>query len=71
MSDWIVIQQFVESTYDWRVGILGGKLLYACKYTIPSVTFKIQASVNGHVVYLRRGKHARGSRPTIGHPAGY
>ena len=51
MSDRIVVQQFVESKYDWRVGVLDGKLLYACKYTIPSVTFKIQASVNGHIVY--------------------
>ena len=51
LSDWIVVQQFVESKYDWRVGVLDGKLLYACKYTIPSVTFKIQASVNGHIVY--------------------
>lgn len=51
MSDRIVVQQFVESRYDWRVGVLNGKLLYACKYTIPSVTFKIQASVNGHIVY--------------------
>jgi glutathione synthase/RimK-type ligase-like ATP-grasp enzyme len=51
MSDWIVVQQFIESRYDWRVGVLDGKLLYACKYTIPSVTFKIQASVNGHLVY--------------------
>jgi len=51
MSDWIVVQQFIESKYDWRVGVLDGKLLYACKYTIPSVTFKIQASVNGHIVY--------------------
>ncbi|MDD1719435.1 MAG: ATP-grasp domain-containing protein [Methanoregulaceae archaeon] len=51
MSDWIVVQQFVESMYDWRIGVLDGSLLYACKYTIPSVTFKIQASVNGHVVY--------------------
>jgi glutathione synthase/RimK-type ligase-like ATP-grasp enzyme len=51
LSDWIVVQQFIESTYDWRIGVLGGKLLYACKYTIPSVTFKIQASVNGHLVY--------------------
>ena len=32
-------------------GSLTGELLYACKYTIPSVTFKIQASVNGHIVY--------------------
>jgi glutathione synthase/RimK-type ligase-like ATP-grasp enzyme len=51
LSDWIVIQQYIESKYDWRIGVLDGNLLYACKYTIPSVTFKIQASVNGHVVY--------------------
>ncbi|MDD1684741.1 MAG: ATP-grasp domain-containing protein [Methanoregula sp.] len=51
LSDWIVAQQYIESRYDWRVGVLDGKLLYACKYTIPSVTFKIQASVNGHTVY--------------------
>jgi len=51
LSDWIVIQQYIESKYDWRIGVLDGKLLYACKYTIPSVTFKIQASVNGHIVY--------------------
>ena len=51
LSDWIVVQQYIESRYDWRVGVLNGKLLYACKYTIPSETFKIQASVNGHLVY--------------------
>jgi len=51
LSDWIVVQQFIESRYDWRVGVLNGRLLYACKYIIPSVTFKIQASVNGHLVY--------------------
>lgn len=51
LSDWIVVQQYIESKYDWRVGVLGGELLYVCKYTIPSDTFKIQASVNGHLVY--------------------
>lgn len=51
LSDWIVVQEYIESRYDWRIGVLNGKLLYACKYTIPSVTFKIQASVNGHIVY--------------------
>jgi len=51
LSDWIVVQQYIESKYDWRIGVLDGKLLYACKYTIPSDTFKIQASVNGHIVY--------------------
>jgi len=51
LSDWIVVQQYIESRYDWRIGVLDGRFLYACKYTIPSVTFKIQASVNGHIVY--------------------
>lgn len=51
LSDWIVVQQYIESRYDWRIGVLNGGFLYACKYTIPSVTFKIQASVNGHIVY--------------------
>lgn len=51
MSDWIVVQGFVESRYDWRIGVLDGEMIYACMYTIPSDTFKIQDSVNGHVVY--------------------
>jgi glutathione synthase/RimK-type ligase-like ATP-grasp enzyme len=51
LSDWIVVQQYVESMYDWRVGVLSGEFLYACKYIIPGSTFKIQASVNGHIVY--------------------
>jgi glutathione synthase/RimK-type ligase-like ATP-grasp enzyme len=53
LSDWIVVQEFVESRYDWRVGVLDGQLLYVCKYTIPEATFKIQDSVNGHLVYCR------------------
>ncbi len=53
MSDWIVVQAFMESRYDWRVGVLNGELLYVCKYTIPDATFKIQDSVNGRVVYCQ------------------
>ena len=53
LSDWIVVQQFISSQYDWRIGVLGGELLYACKYIIPPETFKIQAEVNGHQVYCR------------------
>jgi glutathione synthase/RimK-type ligase-like ATP-grasp enzyme len=53
MSDWIVAQEFIHSRYDWRIGVLDGQLLYACKYIIPPDTFKIQASVNGHLVYCQ------------------
>jgi glutathione synthase/RimK-type ligase-like ATP-grasp enzyme len=51
LSDWIVAQEYIESRFDWRIGVLRGELLYACRYIIPSETFKIQASVNGHIVY--------------------
>ena len=51
LSDWIVVQEYIESRFDWRVGVINGQLLYACRYIIPSETFKIKASVNGHIVY--------------------
>jgi len=51
LSDWVVVQEYIESRFDWRIGVLSGQLLYACRYIIPSETFKIQASVNGHIVY--------------------
>lgn len=31
-SEIILAQEFVSSQYDWRIGILNGKPLYACKY---------------------------------------
>ncbi len=40
-SDLIVVQRFVSSGFDWRVGVLGGEPLYVCKYTIPKRRWKI------------------------------
>jgi glutathione synthase/RimK-type ligase-like ATP-grasp enzyme len=31
-SDLVIAQEFVESQFDWRVGVLGRKPLFACKY---------------------------------------
>lgn len=31
-SDLAIAQEYMPSTYDWRVGVLDGKLLYVCKY---------------------------------------
>lgn len=53
LSDRLVAQEFIRSSFDWRVGVLGGELLYACKYHIPAGTFKIQDEVDGHLVYCR------------------
>ncbi len=51
LSDWFVVQEYIESEFDWRIGVLNGEFLYACKYIIPNKTFKIQDSVDGHLVY--------------------
>ncbi len=31
-SDLVVAQEFLETTFDWRIGVLDGRPLYACKY---------------------------------------
>lgn len=31
-SELVVAQEFVPSSFDWRVGVLGGKPVYACRY---------------------------------------
>ncbi|MFN3660914.1 MAG: RimK family alpha-L-glutamate ligase, partial [Brevinematales bacterium] len=32
MSDLIVVQEFLPTSFDWRVGVLNGEALYVCKY---------------------------------------
>lgn len=31
-SEIILAQEFVKSEFDWRIGVLGGEAIYACKY---------------------------------------
>jgi glutathione synthase/RimK-type ligase-like ATP-grasp enzyme len=31
-SDLVIAQEFLPTTFDWRIGIIDGKPLYACKY---------------------------------------
>lgn len=49
-ADRIVVQEFVPSEFDWRVGVLAGAPLYACRYRIPKGTFKILDVVDGEEV---------------------
>jgi glutathione synthase/RimK-type ligase-like ATP-grasp enzyme len=46
-ADRLVVQEFVESEFDWRVGVLEREALFACRYVIPEETFKILAIVDG------------------------
>jgi glutathione synthase/RimK-type ligase-like ATP-grasp enzyme len=39
-SDYIVVQRFMPSRFDWRVGVLNGEVLYVCKYMMPKGKWK-------------------------------
>jgi glutathione synthase/RimK-type ligase-like ATP-grasp enzyme len=48
-SDLVVVQEFVPSSFDWRVGVLDGRALYVCKYHM----------VPGHWQIVENGHKAR------------
>jgi glutathione synthase/RimK-type ligase-like ATP-grasp enzyme len=41
-SDLVVAQSFVPTGYDWRIGVLDGKPLYACKYHMAQGHWQIR-----------------------------
>jgi glutathione synthase/RimK-type ligase-like ATP-grasp enzyme len=43
----IVLQEFMPSGFDWRVGMLDNKLLYLCKYYIPKGGWKVRSLIDG------------------------
>jgi len=53
-ADRIVAQKFVPSTFDWRVGVLAGEILYVCQYHIPKSRWKILTYTDkGQTIYGR------------------
>lgn len=52
-ADRLVVQGFVPSGFDWRVGVLAGEPIYACKYMIAGKSFKVQAVIDGRLEYGR------------------
>lgn len=51
-ADRIVAQRFIQSAFDWRVGVMGGDPLYACQYVIPKKRWKIVSyTPDGKTVY--------------------
>ena len=51
-ADRIVAQQFIRSSFDWRVGVMGGEALYACQYVIPKKRWKIVSyTSDGKTIY--------------------
>ncbi len=47
----LVVQEYIRSDFDWRVGILENKILYLCKYCIPEGGWKVKSKINGKNVW--------------------
>ncbi len=47
----LIIQEYVQSHFDWRIGILQNKVLYLCKYCIPEGGWKVKSKINGKNVW--------------------
>jgi len=47
----LVLQEYIQSDFDWRVGMLRNDVLYLCKYCIPSGGWKIKSKINGRNVW--------------------
>lgn len=45
-SDLIIAQEYLPSSYDWRVGVLNGKVLFVCKYHMVKGHWQIAKSDN-------------------------
>jgi len=47
----LIVQEYIQSEFDWRVGILQNKVLYLCKYCIPEGGWKVKSKINGKNVW--------------------
>lgn len=46
-TDLILIQEFIPTEFDWRIGVLGGEIIYACKYFMAKDHWQIVNHQNG------------------------
>lgn len=52
-SELIVAQEYVPSSFDWRIGVLNGKALYACKYHMARGHWQVQKAPGEHARFGR------------------
>jgi glutathione synthase/RimK-type ligase-like ATP-grasp enzyme len=57
-SDLILAQEYLYTPYDWRIGIIGRRPLYACKYFMSGSHWQI-------VKHEVDGKHEEGTFETV------
>jgi glutathione synthase/RimK-type ligase-like ATP-grasp enzyme len=51
-SDVLALQKFMPTAFDWRVGVLNGKVLYVCKYMVPKGRWKHGAKRKGKPSFI-------------------
>ncbi len=47
----LVLQEYIQSDFDWRVGILRNEVLYLCKYCMPKGGWKVKSKIDGKNVW--------------------
>lgn len=47
----VIVQEYIRSDFDWRVGVLKNEILYLCKYCIPEGGWKVKSKINGRNVW--------------------
>lgn len=47
----LILQEYMPTPFDWRIGVLEGKAIYACKYFMPRGGWKISDSIHGKKVW--------------------
>jgi len=50
-SKLLVVQEYVKTDFDWRVGILRNEVIYLCKYCIPTGGWKVKSLIDGRNVW--------------------
>lgn len=50
-SDLLIAQEFIPTSFDWRVGILNGEALYGCKYHMARKHWQIYERTEGGKTY--------------------
>jgi glutathione synthase/RimK-type ligase-like ATP-grasp enzyme len=51
MADELVVQEYIESEEDWRIGVLNGRFLFASRYVLPREADQVQAVDSEEIPY--------------------
>ncbi len=65
-SELVVAQEFLPTTFDWRIGVLDQRPLYACKYHMAQPLANHPTGRSGRGTLRSRGDLTRGARATRG-----